>query len=436
MLWLTLSPTFPDDRSASSPETWAALACWAGRFTPRVTLPPAAQALSMEIAGSLRLFGGLPSLLQQMRSDLALQDLRFNLALASTPRAALWLARAGDGSVCTDRAGTLAALQVLPLDVLQPAPEVMLRLSSFGLHRLGDVMALPRAALATRLGQAFVLDLARALGEIDEPPRWFVFPDRFLHRIELPAPVEIAPVLLFVARRLIVTLTGWLAARNAATRKLIWRIEHGHDQLTELSLRFSAPVNSVARIERVLKERLERLVLPAAALSLTLLVEHVELREARSGSLFDGVSSGVSGGTEGNREALAELLDRFTARLGEGALQRLASHADHRPEYATRRLDAQAKTDNSLTLSAFPRPLWLLNKPQALRERNGRPQHRGELCLLAGPERIEAGWWDGNEKEGDVRRDYFIAIDAAQRWCWIFRQQGISAGWFIHGWFA
>jgi protein ImuB len=432
MLWLTLSPAFPDDRSASSPETWAALACWAGRFTPRVTLLPAAQALSMEIAGSQRLFGGLPSLLLQVRSDLAMQDLRFNLALAATPRAALWLARAGDGSVCTDRAGTLAALQTLPLDVMQPAPEVMLRLSSFGLRRLGDVLALPRAALASRLGKAFVLDLARALGEIDDPPRWFVFPDHFSHRIELPAPVEIAPVLLFAARRLIVTLTGWLVVRNAAARELTWRIEHGHAEFTELSLRFSAPVHSVARIERVLKERLERLVLPAAALSLTLLVEHAELREARSGGLFDG----VSGGVEGNREALAELLDRFTARLGEGALQRLTSHADHRPECATRRLVAHAKTDNNPVLSGFPRPLWLLNKPQALKERNGRPQHRGELTLLAGPERIEAGWWDSDENDGEVRRDYFIALDAAQRWCWIFRQQGNSAGWFIHGWFA
>ena len=226
------------------------------------------------------------------------------------------------------------------------------------------------------------------------------------------------------------------AARNAAARELTWRIEHGRTEFTELSLRFSAPVHSLARIERVLKERLERLVLPAAALSLTLLVEHTELREARSGGLFDGISGGVSGDGEGNREALAELLDRFTARLGEGALQRLTSHADHRPECATRRLVAQAKTDNSAVLSAFPRPLWLLNKPQALKERNGRPQHRGELTLLAGPERIEAGWWDSNENESDVRRDYFIALDAAQRWCWIFRQQGNSTGWFIHGWFA
>jgi protein ImuB len=71
-----------------------------------------------------------------------------------------------------------------------------------------------------------------------------------------------------------------------------------------------------------------------------------------------------------------------------------------------------------------PRPLWLLHKPIALRERNQRPWWRGPLKLLSGPERIEGGWWDCNL----VQRDYFIAEDDHAQWFWIYRTRGSSSG--------
>lgn len=81
------------------------------------------------------------------------------------------------------------------------------------------------------------------------------------------------------------------------------------------------------------------------------------------------------------------------------------------------------------------RPLCLLPEPQALGEAGGRPQRGGPLRLVAGPERIESGWWDEGEPGavGDVRRDYFIALSARAEWLWIFRS---DAGWFLHGLFA
>ena len=38
--------------------------------------------------------------------------------------------------------------------------------------------------------------------------------------------------------------------------------------------------------------------------------------------------------------------------------------------------------------------------------------------MLAGPERIESGWWDG----ADVRRDYYVASDARGARLWIYRE--------------
>ena len=396
-----------------------ALACWAGRFTPQVNLAPAA--LRLEIRGSLRLFGGLPALLKQVREDLAAMDLRVQLAVATTPLAALWLARAGDNVICPDLAATRVALAAVPLTALQLAPPLARRIEGFGLRRLGDVLALPRASLGARLGKPFLIDLARALGEIADPQVCFVFPERFEQGLELPAPVEAAPVLLFAAQRLIAALAGWLAARNSAVREIEWLIDHGHGVITAVPLAFSAPVHSAERIVRVLKERLDALSLSAPALALRLCARHAESREDRSHALFE------RGGQR--QEALAELMDRLVARLGPQAVQGLACHADHRPELASR---AFPDTPAAAPAVLSSRPLWLVEPPAALRETGGRPQRDGPLQLAAGPERIESGWWDGS----DVRRDYFIAIDAAGRWLWIFRDPRAPGGWFLHGIFA
>ncbi|HSI57826.1 MAG TPA: DNA polymerase Y family protein, partial [Ideonella sp.] len=83
------------------------------------------------------------------------------------------------------------------------------------------------------------------------------------------------------------------------------------------------------------------------------------------------------------------------------------------------------------------RPLWLLKPPQALPERHAQPcMGRHALRLLAGPERIETGWWDG----GLVARDYFIAQAPEGELLWIYRLRPVppagEPGWFLHGRFG
>ena len=407
--------------AARRDDFWPTLACWAGRYTPRVNL--AADALRLDIGASLRLFGGLEALLGQLRAELAAMQVAAQLVVAPTPLAALWLARAGDGVVCPDPAALRAALQALPLSALRLAPPLARRVEGFGLRRLDAVLALPRASLGRRLGKAFVLDLARALGELPDPQPCFVFPEGFAQEVELPAPVESAPVLLFAARRLIAALTGWLAVRNGALRGIELRLVHAQDGCTLVPLAFSRPVHAVSRIERVLKERLGTLRLPAPVLSLRLCAGAIESRPGGSELLFEGPGQG--------QEALAELLDRLAARMGADMVRGLACHADHRPEQASC-MPAQGLIAMPSKIDNLPRPLWLLESPEALREVGGRPRRGGELRLLAGPERIESGWWDG----ADARRDYFVAIDARGAWLWIFRDSSGSGGWFLHGLFS
>jgi protein ImuB len=123
---------------------------------------------------------------------------------------------------------------------------------------------------------------------------------------------------------------------------------------------------------------------------------------------------------------------------------------DHRPECGSRALPLQGEGAQP-ALPALPpgpalldpalplhRPAWLLPEPQPLAEAaDGTPLVQGRpLRLLAGPERIETGWWD----EHPVQRDYFIAEAHDGALVWVFRhrlpQPPGEPVWFLQGLFG
>ena len=58
---------------------------------------------------------------------------------------------------------------------------------------------------------------------------------------------------------------------------------------------------------------------------------------------------------------------------------------------------------------------------------------RSTLRILAGPERVESGWWDG----GDVRRDYYVVETSSGQRAWAYRGVGeTDTPFMLHGWFA
>lgn len=418
------------------------LACWAGGFTSDICcLPP--QTLLLEVSASLRLFGGAMMLFRRVVSDCAVQGFAPQAALAPTPLAAQWLALAKDDGPCLEMDQLPMRLGRLPLADLDFSFLTQARLDSFGAHRLADVLCLPRAGLARRLGVDFADNLARALGELPDPRPRFVFPEHFLECLELPVRTDNAIALGFAGRRLIASLCGWLAARAEGVSEC--HFEFGHERLpreqaaTLLLLRFGSLTRDSERIFRVLVERLSRLALPSSVESISLRAEAAELLAGRTASFFG------ERGESADRESMVALVERLRARLGSGSVHTLATVAEHRPENASQKVcpvlpSGEKKSTRTFPLSLAlegggPRPLWLLARPLVLHELAGRPQYGGSLRLLAGPERIESGWWDAAEADalGDVRRDYFVAISGNAEWLWIFR---CRRGWFLHGVFA
>lgn len=77
-------------------------------------------------------------------------------------------------------------------------------------------------------------------------------------------------------------------------------------------------------------------------------------------------------------------------------------------------------------------PTWLLRKPQPLTLEAGQPCHQGQrLRLIAGPHRLEAGWWSAALPEAvegvAAARDYFIAQSPAAELLWVYRERLTAA---------
>jgi protein ImuB len=129
--------------------------------------------------------------------------------------------------------------------------------------------------------------------------------------------------------------------------------------------------------------------------------------------------------------AEAELIECLRGRFGARHVYGISAVAEHRPEHAwspfwSSRGDRPAgkpALESSGTVQG--RPLWLLPKPRRS------DQTSYALAQNAGPERIESGWWDGQ----DVRRDYHVAIGPVGEKLWLYRDCSDDQ-WYLHGIFG
>jgi len=436
------------------PDSLEALAQTALQFTPHVTIE-APDLLLLDVGASLQLFGGPEKLLQRLRTECTIAGVAtIQLATAPNPTAAGLLARAHHPPVPhpdrradtpAQRQAQLNGLPVAGLSAARPHREI---LQTLGTHTLKDLALLPRPGVARRFGRALLDELDRAMGRAIDVRIPYQPAPVFVARLELPYQVTETTALLFGARRLLGQLAGWLNAGRLGTRRLTFTAEHDGCPPTPIEVRLATPSRDPDRLCVLLRERLGRIQLPEAAHTLGLTCNDASPMGDATADLFASAPP--------EHESLGRLIERLHARLGPGGLWRVSPYPDHRPEAAYRiewvedltRLTtagmpktSRAPTDRiSPTRPAgLPRPLWLLHTPVALAERNTRPFWHGPLALVAGPERIETGWWDGNL----VERDYFVAENDEHILVWIFRSrtgrssQGAGPGaWYLHGLFG
>ena len=448
-------------------QTLRLLGDWAMVFSSDVSLSGSSN-LILQIADSVKLFGGADRIQSAAVAGLQAQGYSVSASLGPTPLSAQALAEAGqelpletlrqalpEDPTLSPKArwcqgvSTQAAplLERLPTASLFPKGVTAKLLEDLGLHHLGALRALPRAALQARLGSeardrlekfwGLQPDLRQALKARRAFYRDQPFLEDAIYRGGLRFPL----------RRLCGELAQWLRDRQLRTDRLSWRFQHRDHGSQYLRVVLAEPQGSAEAFYELSWLQLNRAELLPAVDRLTLRVTALSPGEGPSKDLFQSAKRGT-------RESPQTLLSRLFARLGENSCSGLRTQDDPRPERSTatirprfqpsvrgKALRQGTDGDGIAHLEGAgwrrsPRPLWLLPRPQRLSGARAQPRYRGKaLQLRHGPERLCYGWWDHTAEGPGTPRDYWVAQAPQGPWLWIF-QDSASKAWYLHGLFA
>ncbi len=455
------------DTAAADPEadatTLHAIARWCDRYTPLVTMD-GVDGLLLDISGCGHLFGGNEQLLADLRFRLKRAGFDTHIAVAGTVGAAWALARyAPDTFLQTCEAEE--ALKPLPVKALRLDTGSITTLHRLGLKRIGDILTLPRPALARRFrGKAskHVSDLLKrldqALGVQSEPleplqplPLW-----RLRHAFT--EPIQHLAGIEAVLPKLLEDMMSILARADQGVRRLVFSAFRVDGTCQDIMIGTSRPTRDAAHLMRLFAEKLDAL---QADFGFDLIMLSVSEVEALPPSQIATIKD-----TE--TEVTARVLDRLSARLGSGSVVQLKHRHSHIPERAQSYAPAFAGSLNweSMPEGVAARPIRLLQRPEAMdvlaevpegaprRFRWRRVDHN--VTRAEGPERIGSEWWAllADDDPETLSRDYYRIEVAGGARFWVFRRglyeqagvrpaeavydplHGHAPRWFMHGFFA
>ena len=444
------------------------LATGATQFAP-IVQPVEPATLLLDVTGCERLFGSEERQLRQATAWVEAAGVTVRGAVAGTVGAAWAMAHAGDARTAIIESGQeLATLASLPMRALRLDGALVETLAQLGIEMIGDVMAMPRSALASRFGQAVLDRLDQAQGTLDESIEPFRPTPPPAVRMRLGFPTDRQDVLIEASRHLMARVIERLESMGQGLSRLLCTFHREQAQPLTANLWLSRPTRQLMHLMTLLAERIESvdMSIPVSAISM-----HVTAMAAIpqwQGRLFDAAETD-------REESMSQLLDAMANRLGPDAVVQPVQGDDHQPEYAcqyepvteTPQQDTQLASkasrmggnmllqaeawrpdadDNDATDvnaahdAVADRPVRLLSPPQSVEVIAAPVEGRlawfrwhnqcHAVSWATGPERIETGWWRGQH----VCRDYYVVQDEPGRRFWLFRDRG-SRLWFVHGCF-
>jgi protein ImuB len=311
-------------------------------FSPRIAVCDAdGREVTLDLGGLTRLFGDAKTIGEELRRTAADRGLRVRVAIAATRTAARLLAHHRAGVTVVDAGAEAAALDELPLELLEiffstplgagpstplgagriPAPEsripnpesrpaapVTTTLRRWGLRTLGDVAALPPADVAARLGQDGVAWQRLARGEDPQPLVPAVPEERFEQSLELEWPIEGLEPLSFVLARLFEPLCAHLERRDRGVAVLHVRLHLVTREIHERSLQLPAPLRDARTLRTLALLDLESHPPSAAIDRVVVAVDPTPGRVVQFSLLTRPLPS---------PEQLSTLMARLTALMGE-----------------------------------------------------------------------------------------------------------------------
>jgi protein ImuB len=448
----------PADPAADA-RALTALAVWAERWSPSVSVDPSDEGLEglfLDVTGAAHLFGGEAALAAQIRDRLAEAGARARVALAPTPGAAWALARWGDpqghAPIVTDE--TLRdRLAPLPVEALRLDDRTLTQARRFGLKRIGDLYPMPRAGLARRFrdgaGVGLVQRLDQALGFAGEALVPVRPPPKYRAWQAWMEPVGDIEGVEARLTELATDLAAPLVRDGQGAKALTLTGFRSDGRTTSLSVRMGRPGRDPAIWLRLFREAgLGRLELGFGLDALMLTADTVEPMVARQGVLESEAEAQQA-------ESLAALIDRLTARLGEDRVLTPEPVDSWVPERAERWRPALGQPLVAPGGTDGRRPILLLDPPElveAIAELpDGAPARftwrrlSRRVTRADGPERLSPEWWRPRPDGRQVRtRDYYRVEDDAGGRYWLFREglygreysgapEERAPSWWMHG---
>ena len=413
------------------------LALWAQRYAPLTACDPAEPGLEglwIETTGADHFFGGEAGLAADLVHRLSQAGAQAQVGVAGTPGAAWALARyAPPGAALAAPGEEAQALAGLPVEALRLSADAVRLLKRFGLRRIGDLYPLPRAALTRRFrgraGGLVVKRLDQALGRVAEPLTGELkAPVHFAHRVFMEPILNSEGVALWGAR-LVGELCAKLESQGLGARRLVLTGFRNDGRTTAFGAALGLASREPAHLIRLLRERgWERLDVGFGLDALRLSAPVTEpLRLAQLDSLGRSRAEEVD-------KALAGLVDRLGAKLGEGAVLRPVAYESWLPERAERLSPYAVETAVPGGRTDAPRPILLLTRPEpidALAELpDGAPARftwrrvSRRVARASGPERLSPEWWRPSAEGARPARvrDYYRIEDEAGGRYWVFRE--------------
>jgi len=475
------------------------LARWALRFSP-VAAPDEPDGLLLDISGCQRLYADESQHLTVIFDALRELGLTARLAVAPTFGCAWAVARYGDKTLSiVSPESVLASLSPLPVAALRIDEPARIALAAVNVTRIGELMAIPRAALADRFGAALLTRLDQALGRAFESTESIKPAETFAATWTFDGPIEDRAIIEHTVRGLLNQLLDSLRAKGLGVSELIVELCSHHGSPTQLTFPLTYPTCQFDHLWTLLRNRLEtfRVAHP---------VEIVRLRAARTRTLADRQRALFDNALALDRETdaplLGALVDQLVDRLGARSVVRFEPRETYTPECAFASTAAvipkQRRSQSAPVVNIFAasRPSLLLDRPVAIEVMALLPDSppawfrwRGRELRVAvgcGPERIASRWWlrgmskstggqaasgtpgvrgkrglapspscakrstkslrevpvpfchntaDGTRAQGDDARDYYAVQTECGGVFWLFRL--VSTGqWFVHGLWA
>ncbi len=428
---------------------------WCSRFTPLAALD-GRDGLMLDISGVAYLFGGEAALIEDCRARLAAQGVSVAAGVAGNPRAAWALARFSQAKIAPEPLSDKAFAKLfhdLPLAALGLDGQTVADLARAGLRRIGDIALRPRAPITARFGPAPIarLDALKGLERSSIAPR-FMAPD-FCAERRFASPVQTIEAIEATLRKLADDLVVLMERQAKGARRIELGLYRVDGDVRRIRVGASRPLNEARAIARLFAERLASP--DEDAIDAGFGVDLMRLACLAAEPLAPSQAQLERAHEAGRARALADLLDRLSARLGAHAVTRRELIEAHLPEQAEAAApaalgEARSRGEGLETgASGAPaRPLRLFVRPEpieALAEVPDGPPLRfrwrrvlHDVAAIEGPERIAAPWW---RRPNAPTRDYFRAEDSQGRRFWLYREglfgrETAQAKWFVHGVFG